>query len=600
MLMDNHIFVDGKEFISAVRASKKIGYASDYVGQLCRAKKVPGKLIGKTWYVDFQSLLEHRKNRKLGKKRKVQPESILNELRGERLSTTLTHKPFEKYIVRPEQKIENRITKKLPEVILPQLLNSAGITYEKEEISRLPELNKKVRRVESVWGGGLLKRASIASLILITAISAHLSVLEQVSPSVATEVRQVTESIGDIGGKFVSILPNDLVEGERLVAISIFSGIENFFENIVTGFRSLRDLALNKIFFKQPRLTQSPPSPKITRATSSLSSKAITETTNLLSLNSLRSELKTELENYIDIKINSLSPSVNVYQSFYSTPTNLELFRDNEVVPVIYRTVTNQSTSDVEHLSSGISNLVTDGSFIRATFDTICLSADNCIGTWPTGGSGTFAWTPTSYGVSTSTTLGFLNGFLSTASSTFTGGFIADRSTTTSATTTNLFATTASTTNFFGSGLTNCTGNNYLTWSGGLFGCDVDDTSVGGGTFAWTPQSWGVSTTTTLGFFNGFISTASSTFTGGFLANRSTTTEATSTNFFTSLFGANQLRIGGTGTSTINSSGDLFVIGSTTLQNFTFINATGTQATTTNFFSTNLFASVINSSSLAT
>ena len=37
----------------------------------------------------------------------------------------------------------------------------------------------------------------------------------------------------------------------------------------------------------------------------------------------------------------------------------------------------------------------------------------------PAGGSGTFSWTPTSYGVSTSTTLGFLNGFLSAASSTF-------------------------------------------------------------------------------------------------------------------------------------------------------------------------------------
>ena len=33
----------------------------------------------------------------------------------------------------------------------------------------------------------------------------------------------------------------------------------------------------------------------------------------------------------------------------------------------------------------------------------------------------------------------------------------------------------------------------------------------GSGTFAWTPQSWGNSTSTTLGFLNGFISTASST-----------------------------------------------------------------------------------------
>jgi len=43
---------------------------------------------------------------------------------------------------------------------------------------------------------------------------------------------------------------------------------------------------------------------------------------------------------------------------------------------------------------------------------------------------------------------------------------------------------------------------------------------------------------------------------------------------------------GGSATSTINSSGDLFVVGSSTLQAFTFVTATGTSATTTNSFST--------------
>src|SRR3990167_6381815 len=50
--------------------------------------------------------------------------------------------------------------------------------------------------------------------------------------------------------------------------------------------------------------------------------------------------------------------------------------------------------------------------------DSLCLNSDVCRTTWPTGGSGTFPFTATSYGVSTSTTLGFLQGFLSTASST--------------------------------------------------------------------------------------------------------------------------------------------------------------------------------------
>ena len=53
----------------------------------------------------------------------------------------------------------------------------------------------------------------------------------------------------------------------------------------------------------------------------------------------------------------------------------------------------------------------------------------------PSGGSGnTFAWTTTDYGVATSTTLGFLNGFISTASSTIDSNLtITGNSTTTAA-----------------------------------------------------------------------------------------------------------------------------------------------------------------------
>lgn len=79
------------------------------------------------------------------------------------------------------------------------------------------------------------------------------------------------------------------------------------------------------------------------------------------------------------------------------------------------------------------------------------------------GGSGSaFEWTPTSYGNATGTTLGFLNGFLSTASSTIVGN----------ATTTGTFyAGIASSSKLFGSFLTPCTVTNALTWTGGVFGC---------------------------------------------------------------------------------------------------------------------------------
>lgn len=70
--MDIPIFSKGKEYISAVRAGEYVGYSSDYVGQLCRAGKIPAKLVGRTWFVDLDALKSHKENRVLGKPKKVQ------------------------------------------------------------------------------------------------------------------------------------------------------------------------------------------------------------------------------------------------------------------------------------------------------------------------------------------------------------------------------------------------------------------------------------------------------------------------------------------------------------------------------------------------
>jgi len=112
------------------------------------------------------------------------------------------------------------------------------------------------------------------------------------------------------------------------------------------------------------------------------------------------------------------------------------------------------------------------------------------------GGGAPFAWTVQSWGVSTSTRLGFLNGFLSTASSTITAS-------------TTIQGALTSTGGFYALGLSTCESNNVLTWSGGTFGCEADDSGSGGGFDFPSVLSWGNATSTTLGFLNGFISTAS-------------------------------------------------------------------------------------------
>ncbi|MEK7509242.1 MAG: helix-turn-helix domain-containing protein [Patescibacteria group bacterium] len=55
--------LDGKDYVSAKRASKLTGYSQDYVGQLARSGQVLSRQIGNRWYVDRTSLVEHKKKK---------------------------------------------------------------------------------------------------------------------------------------------------------------------------------------------------------------------------------------------------------------------------------------------------------------------------------------------------------------------------------------------------------------------------------------------------------------------------------------------------------------------------------------------------------
>jgi hypothetical protein len=54
----------GKEYIKASKAAKNLGYAADYVSQLCRSGKVDAHLVGRTWYVNLDTLGAHRIEKK--------------------------------------------------------------------------------------------------------------------------------------------------------------------------------------------------------------------------------------------------------------------------------------------------------------------------------------------------------------------------------------------------------------------------------------------------------------------------------------------------------------------------------------------------------
>jgi hypothetical protein len=57
--MESVVF-DGKEFIKASVLAEKFRYTQDYLGQLCRGKKVDARLVGRAWYINLDSLNSHR------------------------------------------------------------------------------------------------------------------------------------------------------------------------------------------------------------------------------------------------------------------------------------------------------------------------------------------------------------------------------------------------------------------------------------------------------------------------------------------------------------------------------------------------------------
>ena len=195
-----------------------------------------------------------------------------------------------------------------------------------------------------------------------------------------------------------------------------------------------------------------------------------------------------------------------------------------------------------------------------------CFAVNNiCI----TGGTGSGAWPFTTglsnFGVpvqATTTPLWFQNGLMASSTS-----YFVNASTTALTVSGTGFFGTATTTSFFGAGLFPCTSGNFLTWTGGLFGCAADQT--GGSTWPFTPTTFGAtaanSTSTLIGFTNGIYSLASSTIgngtqTGGLTISGGATTTGNS------LTGGNAII---TGTLTVNSASASTFMGQLRLANGT-------------------------------
>ncbi len=114
---DSLVSFEGKEHVSASKASQITGYHQDYVGQLARAGTIPSRQVGNRWYVERAALLAHKeeKDRLLGA---VQSESV--------------------GLVRVTAEDATRASEKPPETDFEPV--EAFLTYTKEEGDLFPTL----------------------------------------------------------------------------------------------------------------------------------------------------------------------------------------------------------------------------------------------------------------------------------------------------------------------------------------------------------------------------------------------------------------------------------------------------------------------------
>ncbi|MBX4189075.1 hypothetical protein KW785_00585 [Candidatus Parcubacteria bacterium] len=218
--MNKDLFLEGVEYISAGQAAKKIGYASDYVGQLCRDGKVPGKLIGRTWYVDFSSLLNHKISSSTRKKKSA----VATEIND---GTSFVAVPTE---VKSEENLPRKLKESTPvEAKISAISRQAEPRYTPLKIKIPPPrafvITKKPSRAFKII------KVSIGTFLFLMLAVSTLSMGLEGSPNplkLATALFSETNTAAVGQGQGIVVVP-DSADHNALV-----SRIQNFFSDDVT------------------------------------------------------------------------------------------------------------------------------------------------------------------------------------------------------------------------------------------------------------------------------------------------------------------------------------------------------------------------------
>jgi hypothetical protein len=190
--MKDFVTINDREFISVKRASEITKYTKDYVGQLCREGKVAARMIGRTWFIDHESILNYKK--------------------------TTDDQFFVNYGKQKETPILQNAPIASEDRSLPTACSSDVATYVADNRPLLPVLDKAVytavartrARVRSVsWPASRFFRNTMAVVILMAFISGSVALFMGSSLSGTNLIAVQTDSTASVASPVENIFSGE-------------------------------------------------------------------------------------------------------------------------------------------------------------------------------------------------------------------------------------------------------------------------------------------------------------------------------------------------------------------------------------------------------
>lgn len=136
------VVLDGVQYTKASVIAEQFKYTSDYIGQLCRAKKIDARLVGRTWFVNEESLVAHKKT-----KHQKSPAAENATRRTNTLSQADTASDTKTYRINVNAPLKNKTIKSLPDkplkIASADKKESVQIRYETDSEHLFPTVVKK-------------------------------------------------------------------------------------------------------------------------------------------------------------------------------------------------------------------------------------------------------------------------------------------------------------------------------------------------------------------------------------------------------------------------------------------------------------------------